>query len=150
YDGLRMRVGATSEADLEAIVRAGGRRGEIYARLRELRDRTADLVRARYPKIPRRVSGYNLDDLLPEKGFHVARALAGTEGTCVTTLEATVHLIHSPRSRSLVVAGYEDAAIAADHVPVVMEHKPLGLEGVDELLIEDMTLLGKHVHELSL
>ena len=59
-------------------------------------DRYGDLVRERYPKIPRRVSGYNLDDLLPENGFHVARALAGTEGTCVTVLEATVHLIDEP------------------------------------------------------
>src|SRR5439155_26801260 len=139
YDGRRLTAREGSSGD------AG-----IDRKLIELRDRYADRIRARYPDIPRRVSGYNLDDLLPEKGFHVARALAGTEGTCVTALEATVHLIHSPRCRSLVVAGYEDAALAADHVPVVMEHKPLGLEGVDELLIEDMTLLGKHVHELSL
>jgi FAD/FMN-containing dehydrogenase len=74
----------------------------------------------------------------------VARALTGTEGTCVAVLEATVHLIESPPHRTLVVAGYEDAAVAADHVPVVLEHQPLGLEGVDDVLIEDMTLLGQH------
>src|SRR6185312_9041369 len=90
YDGLRMRVGATSEPDLEQIVAAGGRRGEIYAALRDLRDRYAELIRERYPDIPRRVSGYNLDDLLPERGLNVARALVGTEGTCVTVLEATL------------------------------------------------------------
>jgi FAD/FMN-containing dehydrogenase/Fe-S oxidoreductase len=140
YRGERLRVGPEG----------GGAPERLATELKDLSDRYGDLVRDRYPDIPRRVSGYNLDDLLPEKGFHVARALAGTEGTCVTTLEATVHLIHSPRFRSLVVAGYEDAATAADHVPVVMEHKPTGLEGIDEQLIEDMTLLGKHVHELSL
>ena len=107
-------------------------------------------MRERYPKIPRRVSGYNLDDLLPENGFHIARALAGTEGTCVTLLSATVHLIESPPCRTLVVAGYEDAAVAADHVPDVLEHRPTGLEGVDEQLIEDMTMLGLHQHDLSL
>ena len=115
----------------------------------DLRDRYADLIRARYPNIPRRVSGYNLDDLLPEKGFHVARALAGTESTCVTYLEATVHLLHSPPVRSLVVIGYDSAASAADHVMDVLEHKPLGLEGVDEQLIVDMTMLGKHKEDLS-
>ena len=140
YRGERLRVGPDG----------GGLTTALATKLKDLSDRYGDLVRERYPDIPRRVSGYNLDDLLPEKDFHVARALAGTEGTCVTVLEATVHLIHSPRCRSLVVAGYEDAAVAADHVPIVMEHKPLGLEGVDHLLIEDMTLLGKHVHELSL
>src|SRR6266566_4424375 len=82
YDGLRMHVGATSDADLERIITDGGRRGEIYAGLKRLRDTYGDLVRARYPKIPRRVSGYNLDQLLPENGFHVARALVGSEGTC--------------------------------------------------------------------
>ena len=91
-----------------------------------LADRYGDLIRERYPKIPRRVSGYNLDDLLPENGFHVARALAGTEGTCVTVLEATVQLIDSPPCRSLVVAGYADAATAADHVTEVLQHKPTG------------------------
>ena len=73
-DGVRMTVGATTEAELEAIVAAGGRRGEIYGGMRALRDRYADLIRARYPRIVRRVSGYNLPYLLPEHGFNVARA----------------------------------------------------------------------------
>jgi FAD/FMN-containing dehydrogenase/Fe-S oxidoreductase len=127
-----------------------GLTAELDTALRALVDRYGDLVRERYPKIPRRVSGYNLDDLLPENGFHVARALAGTEATCVTVLEATVHLVGSPPHRTLVVAGYEDAATAADHVPIVLEHKPLGLEGIDRTLIEDMTAVGQHEHDLSL
>jgi FAD/FMN-containing dehydrogenase len=70
YDGTRLTVGATTEEELKRIIRAGGRRGQIYAQLKALRDRYADEIRRRYPKnLPRRVSGYNLDDLLPEKGF---------------------------------------------------------------------------------
>ena len=65
YDGVRMRVGQTSERELEQIIRAGGRQGEIYARLKALRDQYADLIRQRFPDIPRRVSGYNLPWLLP-------------------------------------------------------------------------------------
>jgi len=61
YDGTRMRVGSTGEEELERIIAEGGRKGEIYARLKELRDRYADFIRERYPDIPRRVSGYNLD-----------------------------------------------------------------------------------------
>ncbi|MGE5274612.1 MAG: FAD-linked oxidase C-terminal domain-containing protein, partial [Verrucomicrobiota bacterium] len=140
YRGERLRVGARGE----------GVPPEIAERLRGLADRYGDLIRERYPDIPRRVSGYNLDDLLPEKDFDVAHALAGTEGTCVTILSATVHLLPSPPFRTLVVAGYQDAPTAADHVPEVLEHRPLGLEGVDDKLIEDMTLLGKHRHDLSL
>ena len=100
--------------------RAGGRRGEIYARLRDLRDRYADADPPRFPDIPRRVSGYNLDELLPENGFHVARALVGTEGTCVTVLERKLRLVHSRPCRSLLVLGYPDVYEAADHVAEVM------------------------------
>src|SRR5438094_924996 len=103
YDGTRLRVGHTTDDEFTRVVAGGGRRGEIYVRLRDLRDRYADLIRQRFPDIPRRVSGYNLPALLPENGFHVARALVGSEGTCVTILEAIVRLVSSPRARSLLV-----------------------------------------------
>ena len=108
YDGTRLTVGATTEAELEAIIAGGGRRGEIYAGLARIRDTYSDLIGQRFPKIPRRVSGYNLDELLPENGFNVARALVGTEGTCVTVLEARCTLKHSPQHRRLVVLGFAD------------------------------------------
>lgn len=144
YDGLRLRVGPTAEEELESIIRQGGRRGEIYAGLRKIRDQYADLIRERYPAIPRRVSGYNLDELLPEKGFNVARALVGTEGTCVTVLQADLCLVPSPPSRTLLVLGYPDVYAAGDHVPQVLEYGPVGLEGIDHLLIEYMK--EKHMH----
>jgi FAD/FMN-containing dehydrogenase/Fe-S oxidoreductase len=137
YDGLRLRVGATPEAELARIVRAGGRRGEIYGRLRELRDRYADLIRARFPRLPRRVSGFNLDELLPERGFHVARALAGSEGTCATFLEATVRLVPAPKARALVVLGFADVVAAAERVPEVLAAGPIGLEGMDRFLVDN-------------
>jgi FAD/FMN-containing dehydrogenase/Fe-S oxidoreductase len=142
YDGTELRVGATSDDDLQAIVREGGRRGQIYANLRSIRDRYADLVRARFPDIPRRVSGYNLDQLLPEHRFHVARSLVGTEGTCVTVLEAKVRLIPSPPHRALIGIGYADAFAAADHVPAILEHRPIGLEGFEGAMIEGLRRKG--------
>ncbi len=138
YDGTKLTVGATSEEELRAIVAAGGRRGEIYSRLAKLRDQYADLIRQRFPRIPRRVSGYNLDDLLPENGFHIARALVGSEGTCVTVLGAKLHLTDSPPHRRLVALGFPDPFVAADQVPAVLEHKPIGLEGFDGMLVDFM------------
>jgi len=136
YDGVRMRVGQTSETELERIIREGGRRGEIYEGLKRLRDRYADMVRQRYPNIPRRVSGYNLNWLLQENGFHVARALVGSEGTCVTVLEASCRLVESPPERVLLVLAYADIFQCADRVPEIMAYGPIGLEGVDHLLVE--------------
>ena len=136
YDGLRMRVGPTGDVEREALIREVGRRGQIYNGLTALRDKYADLVRRRYPNIPRRVSGYNLNYLLPENGFHVARALVGSEGTCATVLEATCRLVESPAERVLLVIAWPDIYQCADHVPEVLAHKPIGLEGIDDLLVE--------------
>ena len=142
YDGLRMRVGPTSEEALEQIIQEGGRRGEIYRNLRDLRDRYADLIRERYPDIPRRCSGYNLNQLLPENGFNVARALVGTESTCVTVLEATTRLIDSPQFRRTLAFGYKDRFDAGDHVKDIMAHGPIALEGFDTTLTHNMETTG--------
>jgi FAD/FMN-containing dehydrogenase/Fe-S oxidoreductase len=149
YDGTRMSVGKTNPDQIQEKIRAGGRKGEIYAGLARIRDRYAVLVREKFPRIPRRVSGYNLDELLPENGFHVARALVGSEGTCVNVLSATLNLTASPPHRVLVVLGFSDAFLAADAVPPALEHKPIGLEGFDHLLVEFMRRKGLALRELD-
>ena len=144
YDGTRMTVGPTTDEGLEEIIAAGGRKGQIYQQLRDLRDRVADRVRAEFPDIPRRVSGYNLNELLPENGFNVARALVGSEGTCVNVLHATVRLVASPQHRRTLLLGYPDVFQAADHVPVILERtNPIGLEGFDDQLIKNMIAKGR-------
>ena len=150
YDGLRMWVGPTSDEECASIAAAGGRRAEIYTALRRLRDRHAEAIRTRYPKIPRRVSGYNLDDLLPERGFNLARALVGTESTCVTILQAELILIDNPRVRSLLVLGYPDVYAAGDHVPDLLAFRPIGLEGIDDRLIADMKKTRIHPENIEL
>ena len=150
YDGLQLTVGPTSEDEFRSILRAGGRRGEIYRRLDELRRRYEPLIRERFPQIPRRVSGYeNLDQLFPEDGMNVARALVGTEGTCVTVLEATLNLIHNPAERVIAIIGFPDIYQAADAVPRVLEHKPVGLEGFDQTMIDRYKTKGLHVDDLK-
>ncbi len=146
YDGLRMTVGRTDRVGTDAFVRPGGpgssgrgdhgRESQIYNSLKQIADQYADLIRQKFPNIPRRVSGYNLNYLLPENGFHVARALVGSEGTCVTILEATCRLVESPPERVLLVLAYPDIYQCADHVPEIMaRHKPIGLEGFDDVLV---------------
>jgi FAD/FMN-containing dehydrogenase len=149
YDGTRLTVGETSDDELSRIIAGGGRRGEIYRRLRDLRDRVADRVRAEFPDIPRRVSGYNLDELLPEKGFQVARALVGSEGTCVNVLEATVRLVPSPQERRTLLLSYPDVFVAADHVPALLTTGPIGLEGWGSQLIDNMEHKGRLEAERS-
>ncbi|HEX6460780.1 MAG TPA: FAD-linked oxidase C-terminal domain-containing protein, partial [Thermoleophilaceae bacterium] len=152
YDGERFWVGVGEEDRLDEIIAAGGRKGEIYAKLRDLRDRHADLIRERYQPVtdvPRRVSGYNLDELLPERGFNVARALVGTECTCVTVLNAKLKLTPGLYQRTLVIVEYDGIADAAEHVMEIMDWGPIGLEALDHLLIENMTAEGKHVDDIK-
>ncbi|GII89664.1 dimethylmenaquinone methyltransferase [Sphaerisporangium siamense] len=135
YDGTRMWVGETGEEEYAAIRRQGGRRAEIYARLRELRDAHLERIRTGYPDIPRRVSGYNLDSLLPERRFNVGRALVGSEGTLVVVLRARLALVPVVKARTMIYIAYPDIAAAADAVPAILPHKPVALEGVDDKLI---------------
>jgi FAD/FMN-containing dehydrogenase/Fe-S oxidoreductase len=150
YDGTRMTVGKTSDTELAQIIAAGGRKGQIYAGLKEIRDRFAPLIREKFPRIPRRVSGYNLDELLPENGFNVARALVGSEGTCVTVLEAELRLMASPPFRRLVCIGFPDAFVAADAIPGILTHKPIGLEGFDGTFVDALRAKGMRLDELTL
>jgi FAD/FMN-containing dehydrogenase/Fe-S oxidoreductase len=138
YDGTLMSVGRTAPAELESLIRSGGREGQIYADLARLRDRYASLIRQKFPNIPRRVSGYNLDELLDENGFHVARALVGSEGTCATVVSAALNLAASPPFRVLTVLAFTDGFLAADVVPRVLEFGPIGLEGFDGLIVDFM------------
>jgi FAD/FMN-containing dehydrogenase/Fe-S oxidoreductase len=137
YDGTQLSLtGSLDDAQLDVAIARGGREGELYASLRELRNHSADSVRAHFPKLPRRVSGYNLDELMPERGFNLARAIVGSEGTLATILRATIRAVPRPNEVGLAVLGFDDVFIAADQTPWLLEHRPEALEGFDENLPE--------------
>jgi FAD/FMN-containing dehydrogenase/Fe-S oxidoreductase len=176
YDGVRLRVGenliepcrdsrprkpALSEPEERGESNGSGgadlsrrsatdRAAQIHADLKQIAHDYGDIIRAKFPQIPRRVSGYNLNYLLPENNFHVARALVGSEGTCVTVIEATCRLVASPPARVLAVIAYPDIFQCADHVPEILEHTPIGLEGMDEVLIRYTRIKGINSEGLAL
>jgi len=135
YDGARFWCGPTPPENLQKIISEGGRRAKIYSDLKAIADKYGDLIRSGFPKIKRRVSGYNLDQLLPENGFNLARALVGSEGTCALTLQAEARLVKSPRERVLVVLGFPDIFVAGDAVPRLLESGPIACEGLDDRII---------------
>ncbi|MGF6962439.1 FAD-binding and (Fe-S)-binding domain-containing protein [Paraburkholderia youngii] len=131
YDGERFWVGPTDEAALKEHLAAGGRRAEIVSGLLGLIEKYGDAIRAGFPKLKRRVSGYSLDQLLPENGFNIARALVGSEGTCVSVLRAKTTLVTNPVHRMLVVFGFPTIFDAADCVPQLLPLSPIAMEGLD-------------------
>ena len=150
YDGQTLELGKLS---VDAFAQRAGGEGpetELYRGLAELRDRYGRLIAERYPKIPRRVSGYNLDELLHADGPHLARLMVGSEGTCGVITEATLNLVPSPEHRAVAVLGYADVCAAADDVPRLLGHGPIGLEGMDAYVVQNMRAKGLELAGLTL
>ncbi|MGN6506784.1 MAG: FAD-binding and (Fe-S)-binding domain-containing protein [Tepidisphaeraceae bacterium] len=150
YDGCRMTVGPTSPDELQQIIKAGGRRGEIYSAIQALVERYGDVIRQRFPRFERRVSGYNLDELLPENGMNIARALVGSESTLVTILEATLHLVPSPNARAVAMLGFDDINTAAECAEHVLKFNPVACEGIDHLLFQYVKSKGDQNADIAL
>ena len=93
-------------------------------------------IRTEFGRFGRQVSGYALENLLPEKGFDIARLLVGSEGTLAVATEATVRLVAEPAYRVLVVLGYPDIAAAGDATPQVLTHHPVACEGIDSRIVD--------------
>jgi FAD/FMN-containing dehydrogenase/Fe-S oxidoreductase len=130
YGGLQLELGPTPR--LDRVVDEIGPRGDIFRALVALRDRYGALVEERFPKIPRLVSGFEgLACLLPGTDFNVARAVTGTEGTCVILLEAEVQLVPRPRCKALGLLSFDDVYAAADAVPALLEQDLDAIEGFD-------------------
>ena len=149
HGGTRFTAAVTDDASYRRIEARGDRQAHIYRSLRRLAEENATLIRHRFPDIPRRVSGYNLDSLLPEHGFDIAGLLVGSEATLVTVLHAELELVPVVAARTLIVLGFADIAAAADAVPAVVEHDPIALEGVDRYLIRDEQIKDMNVQALS-
>lgn len=147
--GERFWVGATDQDEYEQHLAAGGERAQIVRELKALVDRYEDAIRSGYPKLKRRVSGYNLDQLLPENGFHIARALVGSEGTCVTVSRAETRLVTHPRERVLVVLGFATIFDAADCVPDLLPLGPIAMEGLDDGIIHGLRDLGLRLNDIA-
>ncbi|MGW3202789.1 FAD-binding and (Fe-S)-binding domain-containing protein [Streptomyces sp. NPDC001135] len=98
--------------------------------LRELAQGELARLRTGFPDLPRRISGYALDALLPERGADVARSFCGSEGTLGILTEAVVHLVRAPRARALAVLAYGDESAAAEAAAGLLPLGPLTVEGM--------------------
>ncbi|MFE6775372.1 FAD-binding and (Fe-S)-binding domain-containing protein [Streptomyces sp. NPDC057702] len=121
YGGERVRLARGGLAELPGPLREG---------LRGLVDGDLALLRTGFPELPRRISGYALDELLPERGGDLARAFTGSEGTLGVASQATVRLVRAPAARVLAILGYADENAAADAASTLLPYGPLTVEGM--------------------
>ncbi|OIJ97872.1 FAD-binding oxidoreductase [Streptomyces sp. MUSC 14] len=111
--------------------------------LRELAAGELSRLRTGFPELPRRISGYALDALLPEQGADVARSFCGSEGTLGILTEAVVRLVRAPRARALAVLGYGDESAAAEAAAGLLPLGPLTVEGMAADLVRSAAGLPK-------
>ncbi|MGB0877253.1 MAG: FAD-binding and (Fe-S)-binding domain-containing protein [Mycobacterium sp.] len=126
----------TGGGELLRVAKGADRAGS--ATLSELDDLVASrlgVIRTEFGRFNRQVSGYSLEHLLPERGFDVAKAFVGTEGTWGLLREATVKLVRAPVSRLLLIVGYPDMPAAADAVPGLLPFHPVAVEGLDARIV---------------
>ncbi len=143
--------GSLLEADRSGGIGGSERARAIASELARIAADCTELVRARYPQIPRRVSGLNLDELLPERNRNVAGLLTGSEGTLAIILEATLGLNQRPPHRALALLFFDDVPEALDAVPeIVARHTPQALELVDRTLLARAEARPRFQHALRL
>ncbi|MEU9171971.1 FAD-binding and (Fe-S)-binding domain-containing protein [Streptomyces sp. NPDC048420] len=118
-------------ADAEHVAR-------LEADVRRLIDANLAPIRTELGRIPRQVSGYQLHHLLPERGFDMARALVGTEGSCAVVTAATVRLVATAQASALLTLGYDDVVAAAEDIPEILRWNPTAVEGMDEAIVATM------------
>lgn len=133
-DGTRCTV--TAAADPAGLGARPGREGELHRRLAAFVDEHELVIRRRFGRFTRQISGYALHRLLPEYGYDVAGLLAGSEGGFAATLQATVALTPLPAARVLCALGFADSIASAECVPLVLEHSPLTMESINVELVD--------------
>jgi FAD/FMN-containing dehydrogenase/Fe-S oxidoreductase len=112
------------------------REGECYRAVRRLAAEYAMEIERRYPRILRRVGGYNLDRFTAGQPFNLAHLLVGSEGTLAVTLEAKLHLEPLPRAKALLVIQFADLLEALAATPAILAHQPAAVEVIDKYVLD--------------
>ena len=142
-DGSGAQVGALSPASLQAKLGQQDLEGAAYRTVTGLGSELEAEIRQRYPRIMRRVGGYNLDEFLPEddearssRPFNLARILVGSEGTLGLTVAATMRLVPLPPRRVLCSVQFGDLLEAMRATPVILDHGPSAVELIDRFMLD--------------
>jgi FAD/FMN-containing dehydrogenase/Fe-S oxidoreductase len=128
-------LGPLDDERFEAKMRGDGLEGDIYRRLFAIGQADRDEILARYPKILRRVAGYNLDELVADGGLDMARFVVGSEGTLLTITEAKLRIVPRPKLKALAVLHFRELIESMEATVAVLELEPAAVELVDSMII---------------
>ncbi len=129
------RFGPIDGSQLEVKMRSEGLEGEIYRKLFGIGEANRDEILARYPKIQRRVSGYNLDEFVGGSEFNMARFAVGSEGTLITITEAKLRIVPRPKMRALAVLHFTDLIESMEATVATLETEPAAVEHIGSMIL---------------
>jgi FAD/FMN-containing dehydrogenase len=135
-DGQVVELRSLNVVELEAKCRQPDREGECYRVVRRLAAEHAAEIERRFPRILRRVGGYNLDRFTAGQPFNLAHLLVGSEGTLAVTLEAKLGLESLPRAKALLVIQFANLLEALAATPSILAHQPAAVEVIDKYVLD--------------
>ena len=137
-NGEPARLGPLTPSQLETRLHGEGLEGEIYRRVRDIARANAPEVDERFPKVMRRVGGYNLDEIMEDDGFNLAKMIVGSEGTLATITEVKVNLEPRPAATALMAVHFSGLIEAMEATVSTLEFRPAAVELVGRVIIQQI------------
>jgi FAD/FMN-containing dehydrogenase/Fe-S oxidoreductase len=136
-DGSVAAFGPRSEAELDDACAGDSLEARCYSAVRRLAAEHASAIARRYPKVLRRVGGYNLDAFVtPDQPFNLAKLMVGSEGTLGVIVEATISLVPLPTAKAVLAIQFHHLLEALDATPAILAHKPSAVEVMDRFILD--------------
>lgn len=137
-DGSVVHFRALTPPELDAACRHDTLEAACYREVRRLATTHAGEIERRYPKILRRVGGYNLDGFVdPDAPFNLARLMVGSEGTLGVVVEAKIALVPLPKAKAVLAIQFADLLQALEATPVILAHRPSAIEVMDRFILDN-------------
>ena len=134
-NGDTAHFGALTGEQLETKMRGDSFEADIYRKLFDIGEANRDEILARYPKIQRRVSGYNLDEFVGGSDFNMARFVVGSEGTLLAINEAKVRIVPHPKFKALAVLHFSELLESMEATVAILEHDPAAVELIGSMIL---------------
>lgn len=134
-DGSIIQLKEKTQSEMDEIITHGNREGEIYKQFRQIVDTNREEIKRRYPKVMRRVGGYNLDEFVYTDNWNLSKIVCGSEGTLASSLELKLNLEPLPKYRSVCVVHYAVLLEAIRGVETMLQFNPSAVEILDKVVI---------------
>ena len=134
-DGTTLHLESCSPEEYRKKMDLADREGQIYKGLHQLISANKEEIEARFPKVMRRVGGYNLDEFIHTDTWNLSKLLCGSEGTLAVTLKAKINLEPLPKHKSVCVAHFAEVLEAVRAVNIMLPFKPSAIEILDDTVV---------------